>query len=123
MAVLHSLVEQRRCRVLVRPIASDKRSARHKLQKRLTGSFNHVKLAREITRYFQEVQQRADRAVIQLEWIQRAIDQPLKEAVQADGRIRRWIQVPEMGGKYLRVILLADAETVHNVFFDRSFKP
>jgi len=25
--------------------------------------------------------------------------------------------------RYLRVILLADGETVHNVFFDRSFKP
>jgi hypothetical protein len=25
-------------------------------------------------------------------------------------------------GKYLRVILLEDGETVHNAFFDRSYK-
>jgi len=58
-----------------------------------------------------------------LEWIQRAIDPPVKEVVQTDGRIRRWVQIPEMEGKYLRVILLSDGETVHNAFFDRSFKP
>ena len=69
------------------------------------------------------MRQRADRAIIDLEWIQRAIDQPVKEVVQADGRIRRWAQIPEMEGKYLRVILLSDGETVHNAFFDRSFEP
>jgi ribosomal protein L1 len=58
-----------------------------------------------------------------LEWIERAVDQPVKEHVQVDGRIRRWVQIPEMEGKYLRVILLADGETVHNAFFDRSFTP
>jgi hypothetical protein len=41
--------------------------------------------------------------------------------MQADGRIRKWRQIPEEG-KFLRVILLADGETVHNVFFDRNFK-
>ncbi|MCZ7566663.1 MAG: hypothetical protein M5U08_24995 [Burkholderiales bacterium] len=43
--------------------------------------------------------------------------------MQADGRIRRWTQVPEMDGRYLRVILLEDGETVHNAFFDREFAP
>jgi hypothetical protein len=35
------------------------------------------------------------------------------------------IQAPiqEMHGRYLRVVLLADGETVHNVLFDRSFRP
>ena len=66
--------------------------------------------------------QRSDRVIIELEWIQRAIDAPVKEVVQADGRIRRWAQIPEMEGKYLRVILLSDGETVHNAFFDRSFE-
>ena len=77
----------------------------------------------KFTRYFQEMSQRPDRAIIELEWIQRAIDQPVKEVVQADGRIRRWAQIPEMEGKYLQVILLSDGETVHNAFFDRSFEP
>ena len=57
-----------------------------------------------------------------MEWIERAIQQPVKEAVQADGRIRRWAQIPEAEDKYLRVVLLPDGETVHNAFFDRSFK-
>ena len=65
---------------------------------------------------------RSDRASIALEWIERAIQQPVKEAVQADGRIRRWAQIPEAEDKYLRVVLLPDGETVHNAFFDRSFK-
>ena len=30
-------------------------------------------------------------------------------------------EIPEEG-KFLRVILLADGETVHNAFFDRKFK-
>jgi hypothetical protein len=31
--------------------------------------------------------------------------------------------VPEMDGRYLRVILLPDGETVHNAFFGRTFTP
>ena len=69
------------------------------------------------------MRQRPDRASIEGNWIQRTIDRPVKEVVQADGRIRRWAQIPEMEGKYLRVVLLPDGETVHNAFFDRSFKP
>ena len=29
----------------------------------------------------------------------------------------------EAGGRWLRVVLLADGETVHNAFFDRGFEP
>jgi len=46
---------------------------------------------------------------------------PIKTEVQTDGRIRKWKFVKE-AGKYLRVILLEDGETVHNAFFDRNFK-
>lgn len=77
----------------------------------------------KFTRYFQAIRQRPDRAAIRLEWIQRVIKDPVKEVVQKDGRIRRWAPIPEMKGKYLRVILLPDGETVHNAFFDRSFQP
>ena len=69
------------------------------------------------------MRQRPDRAMIQIEWIQRVIDHPEKEVVQQDGRIRRWARINEMDGRALRVILLSDGETVHNVFFDRTFKP
>ena len=44
------------------------------------------------------------------------------EQSQPDGRLRLWGQIREAGGKYLRIILLEDGETVHNAFFDRSFK-
>jgi hypothetical protein len=50
-----------------------------------------------------------------------AISAPIREVVQEDGRIRRWVAIPEMENRYLRVILLPDGETVHNAFFDRRF--
>jgi hypothetical protein len=61
--------------------------------------------------------------MIQMEWIQRGVEHPEKEVVQQDGRIRRWARINEMDGRALRVILLSDGETVHNTFFDRTFKP
>lgn len=69
------------------------------------------------------MRQRPDRVIICDEWVQYVIDHPLKEVVQQDGRIRRWAAITEADGKYLRVILLADGETVHNAFFDRGFTP
>ena len=51
----------------------------------------------------------------------KTINDPLKTEVQTDGRIRKWSYIEEMG-KYLRVSLLEDGETVHNAFFDRGFK-
>jgi len=77
----------------------------------------------KFTKYFEMMRHRPDRAIIEEAWIQRVIDNPIKEVVQKDGRIRRWAQVPEMENRYLRVILLADGETVHNAFFDRRFRP
>jgi hypothetical protein len=50
------------------------------------------------------------------------MENPIHEETQKDGRIRRWAKIEEAGGKYLRVILLEDGETVHNAFFDRSFR-
>jgi hypothetical protein len=74
------------------------------------------------TGYFLHTRLRPDRAAIREEWILRTVTSPLYSAVQSDGRIRRWAWIDEPR-KYLRVILLADGVTVHNVFFDRSFKP
>jgi hypothetical protein len=47
---------------------------------------------------------------------------PVATMVQTDGRIRFWGVVSELGGKMLRVVTLADGETIHNAFPDRSFK-
>lgn len=66
---------------------------------------------------------RPDRAKIRLEWIQYVVEHPVREVIQADGRIRRWASIREMEDRYLRVVLLDDGETVHNAFFDRSFTP
>ena len=77
----------------------------------------------KFTPYFHAMHQRPDRAMIRLEWIRQAIEHPVRQAIQADGRIRRWAPIKEMDCRYLRVILLPDAETVHNAFFDRSFLP
>lgn len=75
------------------------------------------------TRYFDALRTRPDRTAILDEWIERAIHAPVKEKVQADGRIQRWAQIPEAESRYLRVVLLPDGETVHNAFFDRRFAP
>jgi hypothetical protein len=55
-------------------------------------------------------------------WIERVIANPITQVVQQDGRIRRWGRIPEMENRILRVVLLADGETVHNAFFDRTFQ-
>lgn len=74
------------------------------------------------TDYFAYTRKRADRAAIRDEWIVMAVEHPVAEAKQGDGRIRRWAYIPDVG-RYLRVVLLPDALTVHNAFFDRRFEP
>lgn len=73
------------------------------------------------TQYFLFVRKRPDRATIKEEWILETISNPSKTSVQSDGRIRKWRYI-EGVGKYLRVLLLEDGETLHNAFFDRSYK-
>jgi hypothetical protein len=73
------------------------------------------------TAYFRHTRLRPDRAGIHNEWILRAIQAPTREEIQSDGRIRRWVRIPEFENRALRVILLPDAKTVHNAFFDRDF--
>ncbi len=74
------------------------------------------------TAYFDYTRRRPDRRAIRDEWIQRALDAPIAEQLQSDGRTRRWVYVEEVE-RYLRVIVLEDGETVHNAFFDRGFSP
>ena len=73
------------------------------------------------TRYFDFRRKKPDRKDITDEWIKRVIDSPIRKEIQSDGRIKLWGKIDEVD-KYLRVILLEDGETVHNAFFDRSFK-
>jgi len=74
------------------------------------------------TKYFDYIRQRPDRKIIKEEWIIKTIEMPDYEEIQGDGRIRKWRKIVEANNKYLRVILLEDGETIHNAFFDRSFR-
>jgi len=62
-----------------------------------------------------------DRVEIKLDWIEAVNRRPLATQLQKDGRIRKWGFIDE-AGKYLRIVLLEDGETVHNDFFDRDFQ-
>jgi hypothetical protein len=73
------------------------------------------------TLYFEYTRNRQDRAQIKEEWIKFVIENPEKTVIQSDGRIRKWSKITEVN-KYLRVILLEDGITVHNAFFDRSYR-
>ena len=75
----------------------------------------------EYTQYFIHTRKRPDRAYIKDEWIEQVINNPVRSEIQSDGRIKKWAKI-EDSGKYLRVILLEDGETVHNAFFDRKFR-
>ena len=76
------------------------------------------------TRYF-DTQVRRKRPYIRLSWCSAVIANPLRRQVQPDGRTRYWGEVRlrgEPAPRILRVVTLADGETVHNAFFDRNFK-
>ena len=75
----------------------------------------------KFTQYFLTTQLRDDRKSIKQEWIEFVYNNPVLEEIQIDGRIKRWAFIEEVG-KYLRIIILDDKETIHNAFFDRSFK-
>jgi hypothetical protein len=62
------------------------------------------------------------RPYIKLEWCEQTIANPEEVEIQADGRIRHWRYIDELG-KCLRVVTLSDGETLHNAFPDRGFRP
>jgi len=63
-----------------------------------------------------------ERPYILLVWCEAAVREPEATEVQADGRVRYWRFIPDLG-KHLRVVTLSDGETLHNAFPDRSFQP
>ena len=75
----------------------------------------------KFTQYFLHTRNREDRKRITDDWILLAMTEPARTERQADGRVRYWAWI-ESEQKYLRVIVLEDGATVHNAFFDRSFK-
>jgi hypothetical protein len=51
------------------------------------------------------------------------VQNPLRSEPQEQNRFRYWAAVPELGGRFLRVVTLADRVTIHNAFPDRRFRP
>lgn len=64
----------------------------------------------------------ARRPYLKPEWVDFVLKNPVRTEAQANGRIRRWAMIPELG-KFLRVVTEPDGETVHNAFLDRGFRP
>lgn len=62
------------------------------------------------------------RPYLKEEWLEYVLNNPNRTEIQANGRIRHWAFVAELG-KYLRVVTEPDGETIHNAFPDRTFKP
>lgn len=76
------------------------------------------------TRYFEE-QVLRKRPYLQRAWCRDVLAAPIRRAVQADGRVRLWGKVwlaGEAHPRFLGVVTLQDGATVHNAFFDRSFR-
>jgi hypothetical protein len=72
------------------------------------------------TRYFMNEVLRK-RPYIKIEWCEKVINNPVSKKIQPDGRIRYWGFINELKGTALRVVTLADGETIHNAFPDRDF--
>ena len=74
------------------------------------------------TNYFEREVLRK-RPYLRKEWCRRALEAPIRVEPQEENRFRYWVAIPELGGRILRVVTLADRVTIHNAFLDRGFKP
>lgn len=74
------------------------------------------------TPYFENEVQRK-RPYLRKEWCIFAVEHPERVEFQAPNRYRYWARIDALGGRYLRVITLADRLTIHNAFPDRGYRP
>lgn len=74
------------------------------------------------TEYF-ELEVLRKRPYLEKAWCIYVVEHAEASAPQAYGRYRFWARVPELGGRYLRVVTLDDKITIHNAFPDRGFRP
>jgi len=63
------------------------------------------------------------RPYLKKEWCVAVVMNPVRSQPQQNNRFRFWAAIPELDGRYLRVITLADKVTIHNSFPDRGFRP
>ena len=74
------------------------------------------------TKYFEQMVL-LKRPYLKKEWCIRVLENPLRSESQENNRHRCWGEIPELDGRYLRVVTLEDKVTIHNAFPDRRFKP
>ena len=73
------------------------------------------------TSYFKAISRRLDRAIIRQEWIERArVRRPSGSKCRPTVAFAGGCKCLKWKGHYLRVMLLADGETVPNAFVDRG---
>jgi hypothetical protein len=76
--------------------------------------------AYRFTQYFENEVLRK-RPYLKKEWCIQVIENAVVSAPQEQRRYRFWAPVPELDGRYLRVVTLEDKVTIHNAFPDRRF--
>jgi len=74
------------------------------------------------TEYF-ETKVLRRRPYLQREWCIYVVENAVRSEPQQTNRYRFWAAIPELEGRYLRVITLEDRVTIHNAFPDRRFQP
>jgi hypothetical protein len=62
-----------------------------------------------------------DRLEVKREWCERVRLDPIEVRRQGNGAFKMWGYIEEIG-KYLRVIVLEDGETLDNAFLDRRYR-
>ena len=63
------------------------------------------------------------RPYIKPEWCVIGIENAVHSEPQETNRWRFWAAIPQLDGRYLRVVTLDDKITIHNAFPDRGFQP
>lgn len=74
------------------------------------------------TEYF-ERKVLSKRPYLRKEWCAYTIENAVRSERQEFNRYCFWAPVPELEGRYLRVVTLEDKVTIHNAFPDRDFVP
>ena len=74
------------------------------------------------TEYF-ETTVLAKRPYLTKELCIQVVEAPIRSEQQEANRFRFWRAIPELEGRFLRVVTLEDKVTIHNAFLDRRFKP
>jgi hypothetical protein len=76
----------------------------------------------QFTEYF-SAQVLRKRPYLKRAWCIFVVEHAVYSEPQERNRYRFWAPIPELGGRYLRVVTLADRVTIHNAFPDQGFRP